>query len=247
MENNHLINKINSIIMANTYENDFSLIDFITLIDNIRKEINNIAKEKTKNINSKLGNNISLFDYTATSLTIDDNINLILECSVIREKITIDKETLKITNKFKNKELLENLINPELVDLLEQISQFDYLNKIKIKSKFEDLNINIEPKFIELFAYKSPNWITMGKSFSLKYMFDSKKFIYETDHINIKECLKNQERLLFSKIKLDFTLLSSELKNKYFEYQQKQQEKTAKKSNIFVRIWARLKKLMKKD
>lgn len=247
MENNHLINKINSIIIANEINGDFSLLDFITLIKNIKQEINDIYKDTLKRINAKLGNNLSLFDYTATSLNITENINLTLECNVIREKIIINKETLKIISKFKNKELLENIINIELTNLLDKIKTFEYLKKTKIKTKMEELNINIESLFIEIFAYKSPNWITMGKSFSLKYLFENEKFLYEIDHINIKEALNNQEKLLFSKIKIDFNLLSPELKDKYIEYQQKKSQKSIKKDNLFTKIWLKIRKLLKKD
>lgn len=247
MENNHLINKINSIIIANEINGDFSLLDFITLIKNIKQEINDIYKDTLKRINAKLGNNLSLFDYTATSLNITENINLTLECNVIREKIIINKETLKIISKFKNKELLENIINIELTNLLDKIKTFEYLKKTKIKTKTEELNINIESLFIEVFAYKSPNWITMGKSFSLKYLFENEKFLYEIDHINIKEVLNNQEKLLFSKIKIDFNLLSPELKDKYIEYQQKKPQKSIKKDNLFTKILLKIRKLLKKD
>lgn len=247
MENNHLINKVNSIIMASKSESDFSLFDFISLIEKIKKEKNLLYKNTIKKMNNKLGNNISLFDYTITAISINENINLTLECNVIRERIEIDKENLKVLTKFKNKETLENLINSELTDLLEKLKEYDYLNKIKIKTKFEDLNINIEPKFVELFAYKSPNWITMGKSFSLKYIFDNQKYLYEIDHINIKEALNNQEKLLFSKINIDFNLLSNELKTKYYEYQQNKTEKEAKKDNIFTKFFAKIRNLLKKD
>ena len=80
-----------------------------------------------------------------------------------------------------------------------------------IKFKKDDLNINLNSDTIELFMHKSPNWITMGKAFSLKYMIKEKKFKYELDSINLEKSIKNQEKLLLSKITFNINLLPSEI------------------------------------
>lgn len=247
MENNHLINKINSIIMAGeeTSETQLSLVEFITLIEKIEQEIIKLCKETIKKINKKMSSNFAFFDHVATTLKVNGNIDLTLECNVIREKVTIDRESLKITSKIKNKEVLESLINEELTELIEEVNKYNYLEKLKIKTTFNDLNVNITPEFVEVFAYKSPNWITMGKSFSLRYLFASKKYEYETDRINLKEVLHQQEKLLYSKIKVDLNLLSNELKEKY-EYYKNNHEEIEHKENFITKIINKIRNLMKK-
>ena len=70
--------------------------------------------------------------------------------------------------------------------------------------------VKVDSKSIELFMHKSPNWITMGKAFSLKYDIQNRKFNYELDSVNLEKSIKNQEKLLFSKIVFNKKLLPNE-------------------------------------
>ena len=71
----------------------------------------------------------------------------------------------------------------------------------------------------------------MGKAFSLKYMIKEKKFKYELDSINLEKSIKNQEKLLLSKITFNINLLPSEIQilNNNFS-----NEKIAKKKPNFL-------------
>lgn len=248
MEQNHIINEVNSIIISSEKGtiNEISLIEYISLFEQIKKEITKICKETIKKINSNLSKNTTFFDRVVTSLVVDEQIHLTLECNIIREKLLIDKESLTIITKMKNQELFQKLIRKDLIDLLNTLEQYNFLKKITINSSFKILNINITNAAVELFAYKSPTWITMGKSFSLKYNFSSKKYQYEIDHVNLKENLKNQEKFLFNKVRFNLQLLPLEMLNKYHYYKNKE-EKTLVSENKLSKIINKFLNLLKKN
>lgn len=248
MENTNLINKINEIIISNADSKDktISLNEYILLVENIQKEIELIYKETIKKINKKLHSNIVFFEQVITNLVIKDNIEITFECNVIRETLIFDKKTLKIINPKKEKTSLEKFIRDDLQTMLSKIEQHEYLEKIKIKEKLEDINVIINRNTIELFVYKSPNWITMGKSFVLLYDFKTKNFKYEVDSINIKNILKDQEKLLFSKINIDLRLLPLEMQQKYDYYKKLQSEKINKKESIIMRFTNKIKNIFQK-
>ena len=100
MENNQLINRINNLIMTEDHfeENDISLDKFITFVNWINNQKRKKLKEILKKINNKLGKNFAFFDYRATAISYQDNIELTLEYNVVKEKVIISKD-FKINSK----------------------------------------------------------------------------------------------------------------------------------------------------
>ena len=217
MENNQLINRINNLIMTEDRfeENDISLDKFITFVNWINNQKRKKLKEILKKTNNKLGKNFAFFDYRATAISYQDNIELTLEYNVVKEKVIISKD-FKINSKIKNADLLLNLLLDEFKELIATFDNYN-LGKLKIKFSYDDLNILINKEQIEVSAYKSPHWITMGSAFVLVYNFMTAKFEYKVDHIDLETSLKNQELLLFKKISFKDDLLDSNIKKLYAE------------------------------
>ena len=239
----NIINKISSIIVTEEQKSELkiSLLDIIVLINNIYKEISEFKKNIIKKINMKLSNNLAFFNYEIKEIEVLDTINIYINHELKTKKIVLSKTDFEVQNEFKNQENFKEIIIPYLKDLLSFLSNYDYLEKLKVKTKDRDVNINIGPQFVEVFMYKSPNWITMGKAFSLKYDFNLKKFKYENDFINLEKSIKNQEKFLFSKICIkkeelpnDFQLKHEYYKNNDYEEKESKWHKFKEKiSRIF--------------
>ena len=131
-------------------------------------------------------------------------------------KLQIENRVLKEQLREKNADLLLNLLLDEFKELIATFDNYN-LGKLKIKFSYDDLNILINKEQIEVSAYKSPHWITMGSAFVLVYNFMTAKFEYKVDHIDLETSLKNQELLLFKKISFKDDLLDSNIKKLYAE------------------------------
>lgn len=230
---NSILNKISSIIMSEPKSENgkISLSRYVELMDYIYNQIATKTREFIKSVNHKLSNNVAFFNYEIKSVKLTNKIVININHELKKEEITVSPKTLKVTSNFKNKEIFDEIINKDLKKLLDFLEEYSYLNDIMIKFKKDDLNINLNSDTIELFMHKSPNWITMGKAFSLKYMIKEKKFKYELDSINLEKSIKNQEKLLLSKITFNINLLPSEIQilNNNFS-----NEKIAKKKPNFL-------------
>ncbi len=243
---NSIINKISSIIMSEPKkkENQISLIEYIELMDYINNQISKQTKEFMKSVNNKLSNNLAFFDYEIKSIKLTNKIVINVIREFVSKEIIISPKTLKVTSDLKNKEIFNELVKNDLKKLLEFLEQYSYLNDISIKLKQEDLNVIIDSKLIELYMHKSPNWITMGKAFSLKYQIEEKKFKYDLDSINLEKSIKNQEKLLFSKIYFNINLLPSEMQILNSSFKDKKVEK--KNTNLIMNIINKLLYVVKK-
>ncbi len=248
MENNQIFLKISELISMNKQDDSelLSLASFGDVANSISNERTIIYGKYIKKMNGKLGNNFSYFNYKITHLnTNDKNIELTLECNIIREHIVIEKEKMQIISKFKDKDLLMKIVKSELEDLCLELKKYDYLNDIAIKTNYETFNINIDSKSIELFTYKSPNWTIMGKSFSLRYLYYEDEFIYEIDHINLKNYLVDKERQVLESIFIKLNLLPLEFQNKYIDARKKMNE-SRKSTNFVIKMVNKIINVMKK-
>jgi len=245
MENN-IINKISSIIITETLKDDnmLSLLELIELMDNLKKEIEIKCQEFIKKSNNKLSNNIAFFDYKIKEVNIFKDIEILLTNELTTKRFKVSKENCQIDSDISNKEVFQKAIEVELKKLVENLSEYQFLDKLSIKCKDKEVNINIDKQFIEIYMPKSPNWITMGKAFSLKYDINKKVFNYDSDLIKLEENIKGQEKLLFSKLYFKKNLLPNELQLKYEYYRNYKLEE--KNSSILKRIIKKLTNIVKK-
>ena len=197
-----------------------------------------------RKMNNKLSNNIAFFDYTITSIEFNQDLTIYINHEFKTKKIIVSFKDCSINTDIKNKSIFTKLIGEELVNLIDNLRQYNYLNKIAIKTKSNDININIDYKFLEIFMHKSPNWITMGKAFSLVYNFKENKYLYNIDSIGLETSIKNQEKLLFSKLSFAKNLLPVELQDKMIEYSTKIEKPV--KTNALLRLIDNIRKLFKK-
>ena len=243
---NSILNKISAIIITEekTSENMISLLQYIELINNINDEINSKFKEIIKKMNNKLSNNLNFFNYEIKEIKINDKITLIVNHELKVKTFDFNKKTLKVIEDFKNSNIFIELIIEDLKKILDIYNDYNYLENISIKSKYKEISISINSNSIEVFMHKSPNWITMGKAFSLKYDLTLRKFYYALDPIGLENNIKNQEKLLFSKVFIEKTLLSNELliKNEYFLNRTLE----TKKENLFKKWLSKIINIMKK-
>ena len=245
MENN-IINKISSIIMKedNNPENKISILKYIELMNYINNQISNKIKSFIKKTNNKLSNNLAFFDYEIKNIEFRENIIININRELKIKSVIISPKKLEVISDFKNKDVFLSIIKDDLKELISYIKQYSYLNDISIKFKDNDLNVIINSNIIELFMNKSPNWITMGKAFSLKYDLQTKKFNYEYDPIGLEKSIKNQEKLLFSKIFFDKSLLPNELLLVNDSY--KNSNIVEKKENFLKKLLKRFNNIFKK-
>lgn len=243
---NSIINKISSIIISEEKKDDtkISLLDYIDLMNYINNKIINYKKDFIKKANNKLSNNLAFFDFEIKSVDLTDNIVITINHELKIKEIIISTKTFTIESDLKNKEIFIDLIGEDLNKLVSTLKEYDYLNKISIKFKENDLNAVLNSKEIELFMHKSPNWITMGKAFSLKYYIQEKKFKYELDPISLEKSIKNQEKLLFSKLLFDKKCLPDEMQLIIDNYKNVENEKC--KLGIFSRIINKIRSIVKK-
>ena len=245
MENN-ITNKVYSIIMTEVKKEDdeISLLKYIELIDYLNNQIASETRKFIKSINHKLSNNLAFFDYEIKSVKLTNVIIINISHELKSKEIIVSPKTLKVTSDLKNKEVFNEIINNDLKKLLNFLEQYSYLNNISTKFKSNDLNVILNSKVIELFMYKSPNWITMGKAFSLKYLIEEKKFKYEVDSVNLETNIKNQEKLLFSKIYFKLNLLPTEMQTLKIDY--KKDDAKKKNNNLIRTIIDKLLRVVKK-
>ena len=243
---NSILTKISSIIMSEPKkgENQISLIEYIDLMDYINNQISKATKEFMKSVNNKLSNNLAFFDYEIKNIKFTNKIIINVTREFVSKEIIISPRTLKVTSDLKNKEIFSELIKNDLNKLLEFLEQYSYLNDVSFKLKHEELNVVVDSKEIELYMHKSPNWITMGKAFSLKYLIEEKKFKYELDLINLEKSIKNQEKLLLSKIFFNISLLPSEMQILNSSY--KKHKVPKKNTNLIMKIINKLLYVVKK-
>jgi len=243
---NSIINKISSIIMSEyaSSEENMSLLSYIEFMNKVNLEINKLIKNTLKKLNNKLSNNIAFFNYEIKNIEMSKNLVLIINRELTTIKVEISLSDYKVKSDLKNKEVFEEIVKKDLSELMISLKKYDYLDRISIKTKDKEINIVINPKNVEIFMHKSPNWITMGKAFSLIYDFVKEKFIYNIDSIGLETNIKNQEKLLFSKLYFQKNLLPLELQEKMLEYSNIKEEKN--KTNIFARIFNKLRNMMKK-
>ena len=243
---NSIINKITSILISkeNITEERVSLLSYVEAMNKINAEIKKIIKNSIKKMNNKLSNNIAFFDHEIKNISLADEIKVNVNHDFKTKTISFSSKDLKVKNDFKNKDIFENLIKGDLKELVDELKKYSYLDKISIKTKENDINVIINPDKVEIFMHKSPNWITMGKAFSLVYDFIKEKYVYEVDSIGLEDNIKSQEKLLFSKISFDNKLLPVELKAKFEELNKPKEEKT--KENIITIILNKIRNLMKK-
>ena len=243
---NSIINKISTIIITEKAKNEnlMALSEFIELMNNINDELALKCKNFIKKANTKLSNNLNFFNYEIKSIDISKVITIMINHELKTKEIKISKNPFEIHGDLKNSDLFLKIIADELDELIAFYNDFNYLNSIMIKCKYEDINIVINQHFVEIFMHKSPNWITMGKAFSLKYDIIKKSFNYELDLIDLEKNIKDQEKLLFSKIFFEKNLLPNELqvKNEYFINHKL--ELTQK--NFFSKLMSKIKLIIKK-
>ncbi len=244
---NSIINKIKEIISEkeNDNENIVSLTEIINLFNNINIDKNNRIKEITKKINNKLSNSFNFFNYEVKEIDVSDNIVLIVNYELSTKKIEISKTDFEVLSDIKNKNAFQKNVAEPLKSMMEYMDKFKDYDNIQIKTKYKDINININSKEIEINMYKSPNWITMGKAFSLYYQVNNKSFNYQLDHINLKETINSKENELFSHIYIKKNLLSNDLQNRYEYYYNHKLE--ANNSNSIKKFLKKLSKLFKKQ
>ena len=243
---NSIINKITLIIMSKEAinEENVTLFSYIEVMNKINAEIKKIIKNSIKKMNNKLSNNIAFFDYEIKSISLSDDLKMTLGHDFATKTVSFSLKDLSIKTDIKNKQIFADLVQKELVELLKELKNYSYLDRISIKAKQEDINMVINPNKVEIFMHKSPNWITMGKAFSLVYDFIKDKYVYEVDSIGLENNIKSQEKLLFSKISFKKSLLPNELQAKFEETNKLKEDKP--KKNIIKVIINKLLKLLRK-
>lgn len=219
---NSLIKKIEELLLSDKEYNqdEIDLNSFIEVVNHIKNEANCKYREILKKCNSILSNNFAFFNYEIKKIALDDKITLTVNKELKCFNVIINKETFLLETEMRNGDLFGTILKAKLQELVNYYEIFSCLNKLNLKFKYDALNVVIDKIGIEIFMYKSPNWITMGKAFSLKYLFEDAKMVYLIDAIDLEKKLKGQEKLLLSKIRFNSGLLPRPLKEKQLYYKE---------------------------
>lgn len=241
---NGILSDIMSFLNKNNKEDKMmSLYEIVEFVNYLKSDYEKNNQHLIKRMNKHLSKNLNFFNYEIKKINISDNIELVINHELKVIKVLISKEGDILTD-IKNKEIFKNLIIDEIKILIGSLNQFRSALGLNIKTKVKDLNIVINNSCIEIFMFKSKNWITMGKAFSLKYDYFKSEYVYDIDAINLKRNLHGREDELFSNILINKNSLPNEFQLRFEAYFNEKLE--SEKSNVLNSFVNKIRKLMKK-